>query len=207
MPETPGAADNLPEDDSWRLFVAVDLPSHVRDRLAEAIERLRGAGWRARWVRPEGSHLTLKFYGSVLTGSVPSLEDALRQAVVGVPPFDVEAAGAGAFPNARRPRVLWIGVGGNLPALARLQDAVERASAALGFPPEERAFQPHLTIGRVSPEDLPAMTRIPERLAQLAELPPVPIPVDGVTLYRSQLSRGGAVYTALRRFPLDGGTS
>lgn len=203
MPEPAGTAAN---DEVWRLFAAVELPSAVRERLALVIRTLRDAGWRAKWVNPEASHLTLKFYGYVPTAGIPALVDALRPAVAGLDPFHVEAKGCGAFPGPRLPRVLWVGVGGQVAALQRLQGAVERASAELGFPAEERAFHPHLTVARVPPEDLVTLVRLPERLAEVGALPGLPIKVDRVTLFRSQLRRSGAVYSVVDQFPLGSAT-
>lgn len=203
MPEPAGNAAN---DEVWRLFAAVELPDPVRERLARVIRSFRDAGWRAKWVNPEVSHLTLKFYGSVPTSGIPALADALRPVIAARAPFRVEARGCGAFPGPSRPRVLWVGVAGDVAALQQLQGTVERVSATLGFPAEERAFHPHLTVARVQPEELPTLARLPERLAEVDALPGLPIEVQGVTLMRSQLGRGGAVYSVVDRFPLSGET-
>lgn len=190
--------------DVWRLFAAIEIPPEVRDRVAAVRDRLRDAGWRAKWVTPEGTHLTLKFYGNVPVDDIPALRAALRPAVATARPFTIEAAGAGAFPNPRRPRVLWLGVAGDVRRLGALQRSVEQASAAQGYPPEERAFHPHLTVARVRPEDLGSLRDLERRLAEIAALPPLPIPVDRVTLFRSELRRTGAVYTVVDEFPLGG---
>ena len=204
MPETSEPTASTATDEVWRLFAAVELPLAVRERLADVIRQLRGAGWHAKWVNPEATHLTLKFYGNVPLAGIPALGDALRTAVVSAGPIRVAAHGAGAFPNVRRPRVLWVGVEGDVAALQRLQGAIERASAKLGFPPEDRAFSPHLTVARIRPEDLGSLTRVPERLGEVGALPELPIPVAEVTLFRSRLGRTGATYSVVDQFPLDG---
>ncbi|MDI3339016.1 MAG: RNA 2',3'-cyclic phosphodiesterase [Sphaerobacter sp.] len=193
--------------DVWRLFAAIEIPPEVRERIAAVTEHLRASGWRAKWVNPEGSHLTLKFFGYVPVDTIPALRDALRPAVAPATSFVIETAGAGAFPTPRRPRVLWLGVGGDVARLTALQQAVERASAAQGYPPEERAFHPHLTLARVRPEDLPSLAGLERRLRELAALPPLPIPVERVTLFRSELRRTGAIYTVVDEFALDGGAA
>lgn len=191
--------------DVWRLFAAIEIPPEVRDRVAAVRDRLRDVGWRAKWVNPEGTHLTLKFYGNVPVDAIPALAGALRPAVAKSAPFTIEAAGAGAFPNPRRPRVLWLGVDGEeVRRLAALQQAVERASATQGYPPEERAFHPHLTLARVRREDLGTVRDAERRLAEIGALPPLPIPVERVTLFRSELRRTGAIYTVVDEFPLGG---
>lgn len=191
-------------DDVWRLFAAIELTPEIRSRVAQVAERLRSAGWRARWVRPEGSHLTLKFYGNVPVAQIPALRDALRPAIESAAPLRLRAEGAGAFPAPKRPRVLWLGVGGDVDALARLQASIERASTALGLPAEERPFNPHLTLARIRPEDRETITDPERRLAEVGALSALPLPVERVTLFRSELRREGAVYTAVEEFTLRG---
>lgn len=191
--------------DVWRLFAAIEVPQDVRDRVGQAGRLLADAGWRAKWVSPDRTHLTLKFYGNVELERLDALKQALRGAVNPEAAFTLEAAGAGVFPNPRRPRVLWIGLGGQgLQLLTRLQSGIDRVCADLGFPPEERAFHPHLTVARIRPEARSTLTGVEHRLAELAALPALPVPVDQVTLFRSELRRTGPVYTALEEFPLNG---
>ncbi len=190
--------------DVWRLFAAIELSEPVRERVAQVAQTLARAGWRATWVDSQGSHLTLKFYGNVARDRIPALSQALRRAASGSEPFMLQVAGAGVFPNPRRPRVLWLGLDADLDALARLQREVERLSADLGYLPEERDYHPHVTVARIRPEDLGTITEVERHLAEIAELPPLPCPVERVTLFRSQLRRGGAVYSVVEQFPLKG---
>lgn len=188
--------------DVWRLFAAIDLPAEFHDRVADVAEQLRGAGWRARWTNPAGVHLTLKFYGDVPVESIPEMSAALRSAIAPSAPFVLKSQGAGVFPGKRRPRVFWLGVGGDTASLGRLQQAVEQASERLGFPPEQRAFNPHLTVARFRPEDLETVQGLDRRLDAIGALPVLRLPVERVKLFRSELRRGGAVYTVVDEFPL-----
>lgn len=190
--------------DVWRLFAAIELPDEVRERVAEVAARLRAAGWRARWVNPAGMHLTLKFYGNVPVSRIGSLRTALGSALAPTAPCTVQARGAGVFPGLRRPRVLWLGVDGQLDRLKAAQQVVEDASAAEGFAPEERAFNPHLTVARFQPEDLASLDDLERRLREIAALPGLEVPVRQVTLFRSELRRTGAIYTPIEQFPLRG---
>jgi 2'-5' RNA ligase len=177
-----------------RLFIALALPAEVHEELALAQARLRGLP--VRWASPAGIHLTLQFIGEAPERSAP----ALLEALAGLPdtPFELRLDGLGAFPDLRRPRVVWAGLGGDLAALARLQAAVLGATAPLGFTPEARPFRPHLTLGRVrqdvGPEERAAVGRAVERAA-----PPAPLawPAGAPTLFQSALTPAGAVYTAL----------
>ena len=191
--------------DVWRLFAAIEVPQDVRDRIGQTARLLTDAGWRAKWVSPDNTHLTLKFYGSVERERLDVLKQALRGAVEPEAAFKLQASGAGVFPNPRRPRVLLLGLDGRgLQSLSRLQSEIDRVSAALGFPLEERTYHPHLTVARFRPEDFTTLSGVERRLAELSALPALSILVDRVTLFRSELRRTGPIYTPLEVFPLNG---
>lgn len=189
---------------AWRLFVAIELPEAVHRRVEQVTAQLAGAGWRAKWVKPEGVHLTLKFYGNVAVERVDALSAALAAAVSNHAPFTLRVSGPGVFPAPRRPRVLWLGLEGELDALSALAGAVERASVPLGFAAEERPFRPHITVARVRPEQQATISGLEDHFARLAALPPIPFRVEHLALIRSQLRRDGPLYTAVRRFALKG---
>jgi 2'-5' RNA ligase len=192
--------------DVWRLFAAIEVPQAVRDRIGQTARLLADAHWHAKWVNPDNTHLTLKFYGIVERERLDVLEQALRGAVELEAAFKLQVSGAGVFPNPRRPRVLWLGLGGRgLQPLSRLQSEIDRVSADLEFPPEEREYHPHLTVARFRPEDLTTLSGVERRLAELSALPALSILVDRVTLFRSELRRTGPIYTPLEVFPLNGG--
>jgi 2'-5' RNA ligase len=179
-----------------RLFLALELPEQLRGALAALQERLRSGeeGWR--WVRPEGLHVTLRFLGEVAPERLPELSPAFREAAARGAPPEIEVEGLGTFPPRGRPRVLWVGLrdrsGGGLATAAA---ALEAAAREAGFPAEERAFSPHLTLARAATGAAP---RRPE-----AEVGVLGVFRAGdVTLFRSVPGRGGAVYTALERYPL-----
>ena len=133
-----------------RAFIAVELPPAVREAVEGVVRELRsGIGDGVRWVRPEGVHLTLKFLGDIDADSVPAISDGLDRCAASAAPFDLFLEGVGVFPNARRPRVVWIGLGGALEPLLALQHSIDRELEGLGFARERRPFTPHLTLGRV----------------------------------------------------------
>lgn len=182
-----------------RLFVAIELPAQVLDALNRTQHELQRdpALARLRWVRPEGIHLTLKFLGETDEAKRPAIEAAVGRAADGVAPFDIGLGRLGKFGSRSQPRVLWVDVDGETEALGRLQASVEREIAPLGYPAEKRAFNAHLTLARV-PED--KARDIAEPLEQAiagANSPAGTIAVREVALMRSELRRGGAVYTQL----------
>ena len=182
-----------------RSFVAIELPPAVREEIGRLQGILAGTGADVKWVRPGSVHLTVKFLGDVPEETIAPLADAVDRAVCGVEPFTAAVAGTGVFPGRKRPRVVWLGLSGNLDILAGLQRIVETAVAGFGFTPDDRPFKPHLTLGRV---------RSPRGGNQLLEaldaLRPQPFSwtVEDMVLFRSELKPSGAVYTPLARMPL-----
>lgn len=193
-----------PEDQSLRLFVAVDLPGQVREELGRVQGELRRHDLsHLRWVRPQGIHLTLKFLGETPAGRVAAITEALAGATRGRPGFRLALGAPGTFGGQRRPRVLWLDIIGDIERLRGLQAAVEEALVEIGFPSEDRGFSPHLTLARV-PQ--PARPGTAERIAQAlrAMTPPrAEFDVREVVLMRSTLQPGGAVYERLAAFPLE----
>ena len=183
-----------------RSFIAIELTEHVLRSLREVQERLGNmpAGHFARWVRPEGVHLTLKFLGSVPANRISAVAEGMRQACVGTEPFWFDVVGLGCFPNARRPRVLWVGIQEEGEQLVRLQRAIDREMEALGYPSEKRAFHPHLTLARIRKD---ARSQEQEALGHLVMTTAVGelgrVRVERVNLMRSDLRPGGAVYSQL----------
>ncbi len=183
-----------------RTFIAIDIPVRQKEQMANLQRRLRELGGRVSWTRPEGVHLTLKFLGEVEEGQLPQVAEAVRRATRGVAPFEVNIQGTGAFPDFRRPRVLWVGIEEPSGRLKVLAQAVERELRGLGFPPEGRDFSPHLTLGRV--KDPRGMEPVVRALRQ-EEFAGGSFAVHEVLVMRSDLKPTGAEYTALHRIALS----
>ena len=190
-----------------RLFVAIELPDGVRSALSQvqAYMRERSALQKLRWVKPEGVHLTLKFLGEVADSQQTAIEDALDAAVAEIPTFELTLGKLGKFGGRQNPRILWVDVDGDeeaLEALGALHSQIEGAMAKLGFPPEGRAFAPHLTLARVPQERGSEVARPLTRAIDECAPPEGVITVDDIVLMRSDLGPGGANYTPLHRVPL-----
>ncbi len=127
--------------------MAITFPETLRQGLWSATESLRSDALPVRWVKPEAMHLTLKFLGELAAERQEELAGALQRAAASSRAVTVTVADFGAFPDPRRPRVVWAGVSPE-PALELLQHQVEQEFGPLGFPPEGRPFRPHLTLGR-----------------------------------------------------------
>ncbi len=183
--------------ESHLLFVAVELPDSVRNALAGAQAALKRRGLGAlHWVRPEAIHLTLKFLGETPAERVQEIEAAIGRAMDGSGPIELTLAAPGVF-GSKRPRVIWMGLEGDVSRLAVLQHRMEAEMVALGFPREERPFSPHLTLARVPPE-LAQISRVAIMKALTGTQPLTgAFRVTEVSLMRSELKPDGAVYTRL----------
>ncbi len=183
-----------------RAFVAVPLPESHQQKLARLRRELSSlAPSRLRWTKPGAWHLTLKFLGDVPAegpGGVDELVRALRTIVFF--PFPFKAAGGGFFPNASRPRVVWVGVGRGDAACRRLAAAVEETLAPLGCAPQKRPFAPHLTVARTrgsgGRNGAAGLLDVQKRL-QAEDWPEWE--VDRVVLFKSDLRPSGAEHTPL----------
>jgi 2'-5' RNA ligase len=189
--------------ETMRLFVAVALPEEIKRELTRLQESLKKScrNCPARWVSAENIHLTLNFLGEVVVSRLPDIERAVTQACAGIECFDLNISETGAFPNLEKPRVIWVGMHGDLKRLVMLQKVLEQSLSALGFTPDTRGFSPHLTLARVSDEAFPGdKKRLGEAAGALSS--DCSIPVSSVSLMRSQLMQWGPVYTVLVAAPL-----
>lgn len=190
-------------DNTLRLFVAIELPDEVKATLEAVRAGLAAQELAVRWVDPAGAHLTLKFLGAAPADQAPAIAAAVGQAARAHRSFELRTTGLGVYPHGRAPRVVWLGVDDAIDALRALQADVERFVAPLGFPPERRAFSPHLTLGRSDKNARPAQLQA-TGAAVAAVRPPAAVhwTVSAVTLMRSELLRGGARYSAVARHAL-----
>lgn len=187
-----------------RAFIAIELPAPVRSALVEAGRKLergleRGA---VRWVKPEAMHLTLRFLGDTDVKLLPGLGAAMDGLSAGRAPFEMRLGGLGCFPNARRPRVIWVGLrddAGQAPApLLALKRDLDAALRPFGFDPEDKPFQAHLTLGRVREDG-----RIRD-LSLEAAVPDLAMTVAALHLIESDLRPEGPRYTVRRMAALTG---
>lgn len=184
---------------SIRCFIAIELPSALKEEIAARTEKVRNSGADARWVRADNLHLTLKFLGSTPEEMLPEIKEALAGVAKRHGVFRLRFKGAGVFPSRKRPRVVWIGVEDS-DRLVTIQMEVEAAMAALGYEAENRPYSPHLTIGR-----LKSPRRREVLLKELDALSGEEFGEHGVAevaLMRSTLKPGGAEYSKLFGAPL-----
>jgi 2'-5' RNA ligase len=176
-----------------RLFVAVFPPQEVREE-ALKIARLLPSKDRIRWSKPENVHLTLKFLGDVEDEKLDELCTVLENLCAGHPPFNAYLASLGAFPSARRARILWAGISKGSKQLRSLAANVDAALSPLGFERETRSYEPHLTLGRVRGR--------PTSLDISKEASGRPFEVSRIELVESMLAGKGPTYRTVEDFVL-----
>jgi 2'-5' RNA ligase len=184
-----------------RTFIAVDLAAGVKGRLTALQEELGRFGPGVKWTRADNLHLTLLFLGEVEELEVVSICRVVKQRARRHAPFAVDVAGLGAFPNPRRPKILWAGLTEGVAELRALHADLEEGLLDLGcYRREDREYTPHLTLGRLSHDD-----RAEEwgpTLAKYADWQAGSSPVDDVLVMASEMRRGGPEYSVLGRGPL-----
>jgi len=182
-----------------RSFIAIELPEEVKKGLARLRKELeRDEHKFVKWVDPGGIHLTLKFLGNIPFKRVAEVTEAMKEAAQGISPFHLEISGLGVFPSLKQVRVFWVGIGGEVDKLSRLQQNIDSALAVLGFAKEERPFVPHLTLARIREGASPAERRnFGELVGSTVFKDRYPVEVEAISLMRSQLTPVGAIYSRL----------
>jgi 2'-5' RNA ligase len=174
-----------------RAFIALDLPDAITAVLAQTAQIIgkqlpNGA---VRWVKPDRMHLTLRFLGETAVNQLPTIANELDRLTSQQPPFNLYLNELGCFPNSRKPRVIWAGLAGDVPPLQTLKRGIDAFLAPLGWEPEKRPFQAHLTLGRVKD------ARQWQHMQWNVAVKKVAWSVTAVHLIESQLRPQGPIYT------------
>jgi RNA 2',3'-cyclic 3'-phosphodiesterase len=180
-----------------RLFIALEIPTAVRENLVALIKTLKEISSELRWVRLENLHVTLKFIGEAAPEKLGGIREALG-AVRAEGPVTLDFRGLGFFPNGKHPRVLWAGIEAS-PNLKTLVSDIEQALEKLGFPREQRPFEPHLTLARIESRGLSEKLRA--AIAENAARDFGSFATNQFHLIESKLKSNGAEHTTLQSFP------
>jgi 2'-5' RNA ligase len=186
-----------------RAFLAIELSAEVLSEISSIQARLKKAvQGTIRWVRPEAMHLTLKFLGDISENDIATISRVMADQAGAIKPFALDVGTLGAFPDMTRPRVIWLGIGGDVELLIRFQKSLDQALHGQGFPEEERVFSPHLTLARIKePRGVIGLAKISEKTGKHAA---GPFSARELVLFRSQLTPQGAIYSQLACFPFAG---
>ena len=186
-----------PRPAATRTFIAIEIPDKVKALIASHVERLKGlVPQGVKWVDPQTCHLTLAFLGNVPNDRLPSLSRIVDAVAADSPPLHLKTGLLGAFPNPYRPRVLWLGLEGDMQLLAHTQSRLQDALEASGFPRERRAFKPHITLGRARRKGL---IPLPETALNGQAEDALAFEVRDIVLMSSILAPSGPIHTPLYR--------
>ncbi len=187
-----------------RCFIAIELPPEVKTALDFLEERLKeGRHPFIKWVSPESIHITLKFLGNISPDAVTPIADTLVQSAKVTKPFELRIGNPGAFPNWRRPQVVWVGIEDKANKLILLQKSIEERLIPLGFKPESRPFTPHLTLGRLRENSSHHEGgEFGKWACSLHMDPQHPFTVESLSLMESTLTPKGAIHTRLKSIHL-----
>lgn len=186
-----------------RTFIAVDLGQAIRDRAVALQETLARTDTEVKWVETDNLHVTLLFLGEVDNREVPAVCRVVSAVTAGLAPFAMTVEGVGCFPNPRRPRIVWIGVGQGKQELCTLHDALEPPLLELGcYRREDRPYTPHITLGRVKSER--STDPLAAALAKQAGWKGGDTTVSEVLVMSSELTPSGPIYAILSRGKLKG---
>ena len=188
-----------------RVFVAVDLSSGVQKEIAVQQQYLKKILPPMNWVRPESIHLTLKFLGSIEPSRISQLLSVLEPIGKRQHRFSINVQSLGVFPHVKHPRIFWLGIKGKTQALQELVLEIEAVLDPLGSPPEEKAYQPHLTLARIKRENAIIGAAI-EKSKILQDNHQIgTLAIDKFILFQSNRDSFGATYTPLVTVRLSGG--
>ncbi|MBI2870575.1 MAG: RNA 2',3'-cyclic phosphodiesterase [Candidatus Omnitrophica bacterium] len=183
-----------------RLFIAIELADEIKASLAHIQEVLKRSPSQVKWVNPGQIHLTLRFLGETAEEKLEALKGAIREVAEGLSPFEFTLGPLGAFPKLENPRVLWVGIEKGQDSAKDIAQKLEEALALLGFQKEERAFTPHVTLGRV--RFIKDRTRLVRTLKSPSLTAEGSMTVTALSLIESTLTPQGPVYRTLDQFPL-----
>ncbi|MEA3369610.1 MAG: RNA 2',3'-cyclic phosphodiesterase [Candidatus Ratteibacteria bacterium] len=184
-----------------RVFIAISLSEAISKKIEVIQDKLKKTKADVRWVKPANIHLTLKFLGNITPEQISGLKQGLEKIARKFQPFSIFIEEMGSFPSIDSPRVIWVGISRGKEILNKMNKAIEDDLAKIGFPREERAFHPHLTLGRCrsSKHRSQLAKQIKTESAFLGALA-----VDRISIYKSLLTSEGPVYSLLSDVVLKG---
>ncbi len=184
-----------------RSFLAFELPSDIKQKVALVSDELRRSRLNVRWVKPANIHLTIVFMGNINPDLLPVMAEEIGKDCLAYKPFDISLRGLGIFPGTRRPRVLWLGLETDREILSSFRKGLQERLEPFGIKQEKRGFSPHLTLGRFR-EPQRQGTLLDDLIAQYKDLEGPSGKMEELVMFKSELHPQGAEYTRLRSWPL-----
>jgi RNA 2',3'-cyclic 3'-phosphodiesterase len=185
-----------------RSFLAFELPPGIKKEVAGISGEVKKTGLRASWVKPGNIHLTVIFLGDVNEQDTPGIISSIDNVIGKYKPFDISLGRMGVFPDIRKPRVLWLGLNGEIERLAALRDDLQKPLETFDVKQEKRSFKPHLTLGRFR-KPVRDKSLLEKILGKYGDISGPDGKLDELILFKSVLNPGGSVYTKINTWPLE----
>ncbi len=182
-----------------RCFLAINLSSELKEFIKKSLIKWRTINCKVKWVQPENCHITLKFLGNIPSSQLVEINNTIESATKNFGDFELSLSSPGIFPSPNRPRILWLGLDGEVKKLAKLQNIIDTSLKEFGFEAEKKGFIPHITVGRIkrSPLNVNIDPFLKSSLPNNCSFK-----VKEFYLMQSTLTPKGPIYTKLRAFPL-----
>jgi 2'-5' RNA ligase len=186
-----------------RSFLAFELPLEIKTVVTRVSQELKKSSLNAKWVKSGNVHLTVVFMGDVEMSEIPEIKEEVGKVCLTYGAFDISLKGVGCFPHTRKPRIVWVGLDGDLERMSLFRDALQERLIPFGIKGDKRRFKPHLTLGRfrkpkrTNSEELELLSRYGDMTSPVCSL-------TELTLFKSELKPDGARYTRLGVWPLSG---
>ncbi len=181
-----------------RTFFAIEIPDTIILKLKQIQDKIKAHDFSIKWVKPENIHLTIRFLGDIESSDVEHIGDLAENVVKSFESVSICAKGIGAFPNLRRPRVVWAGLAGQIDILQQLKENFDSAFETAGIPREGIKFKGHLTLGRIKKNF--DTRKFSEVIQEHQEFKSESFKSDSIVFYKSDLKPTGPVYTKIKRF-------
>jgi len=186
-----------------RSFLAFEMPVKIREIVSRTLKEMKRLPLDVRWVRAEHIHITVVFMGNIFEDDIMPISNAVSKTCKRYGPFKVSLTGYGIFGSLRNPRVLWIGLDGDLARMSYFRNSLQKGLKPFGTKQEKRRFKPHLTLGRFR-KGTGSVVDMDDLLSEYQNISSPTCAVEELILFRSELSPGGAVYSRLKTWPLAG---
>lgn len=184
-----------------RSFLAFELPHDIRNKVRTISGEVKNTGLNAGWVKPGNIHLTVIFMGNINEQDIPDIVSKIDNVIPRYKAFEISLGRMGLFPDIRRPRVMWLGLNGEIERLASLRDDLQKPLKSSGIKQEKRPFRPHLTLGRFR-KPVKDRTLLSKIIEEYSDISGPEGKLRELILFKSELNPGGAVYTRIHSWPL-----
>jgi 2'-5' RNA ligase len=186
-----------------RSFLAFELPPDIKREIDRISREVRRSNLNARWVKTENIHLTVIFMGNISEDEIPDIGTEVGKVCADFGPFDISLAGIGLFPDIRRPRVIWMGIDGEIKRLAYFRDTLQNSLKPFGIKIEKRRDSPHLTLGRFK-KAVKGRSLLEDLVTRYRDIKGPMGLLNDLVLFRSDLKPDGARYSRIASWPLSG---